>query len=144
VAITLSTTFADNLLGTSGTAGVAEQIGGGTLVIYASGGSPPAGPNESSTGTVLATFTFNAAGSQGSPLGGSMTLSFNPADGGQTVVAGNTGTADYFRVINSGSVALIQGSVSATSGDWILSSTNITSGDNVTITGTATIAWTVS
>jgi hypothetical protein len=69
-----------------------------------------------------------------------MNLSFSS----QTVVAGNTGTADYFRVINSGSVALIQGSVSATSGDWILSSTNITSGDNVTITGTATIAWTVS
>jgi hypothetical protein len=140
VAITLSTTFTDNLLGTSGTAGVAEQIGGGTLIIYASGGSPPAGPNEAATGTALATFTFSAAGSQGSPSGGSMNLAFST----QTVVASNTGTADYFRIINSGSVALIQGSVGTSAADWILSSTTITSGDNVTITGTGTIAWTVS
>lgn len=139
VAITLSNTFTDNLLGT-GTLGVANQIGGGTLVVYASGGTPPAGPNEAATGTVLATFTFSAAGSQGTPAAGSMTLAFAAT----TVVAGNTGTADYFRVISSGSVALIQGSIAVSGGDWNLSSTSITTGDNVSITGTPTISWVVS
>lgn len=138
--VTLSTTFTDTLLGTAATAGVAEQIGGGTLVVYASGGSPPPGPNEPFTGTALATFTFSAANLQGTPAGGSMNLAF----ANQTVVAGNTGTADYFRVINSGAVALIQGSVGVSGADWNLTSVSITSGDNVTITGTATIAWVTS
>jgi len=139
VSITLSNTFTDNLLGT-GTQGVATQIGGGTLVLYSSGGSPPAGPNEVATGTVLATFTFSAAGSQGTPAAGSMTLSFAAL----TVVATGTGTADYFRVISSGSVALIQGSVGTSASDWNLSNTVITSGDNVAITGTPTFSWVVS
>jgi hypothetical protein len=139
VSITLSNTFTDNLLGT-GTEGVATQIGGGTLVLYASGGSPPAGPNEGSSGTVLATFTFSAAGSQGSPSAGSMTLSFAAT----TVTATGTGTADYFRVISSGSVALIQGSVATSAADWNLSSTAITSGDSVQITGTPTFSWVTS
>lgn len=137
--ITLSNTFTDNLLG-HGDVTVADQIGGGTLVVYASGGSPPAGPNESATGTVIATFTFSAGSAQGSPSGGSMNLAF----ANQTVVAGNSGTADYFRIINSGSVALIQGSVGISAADWVLSSVSVTSGDNVTITGTGTIAWTTS
>lgn len=139
MAITLSNTFTDNLLG-HGDVTVADQIGGGTLVIYASGGSPPAGPNEAPSGSVLATFTFSAGSAQGSPSGGSMNLSFVT----QTVVAGNTGTADYFRVISSAPAALIQGSVGLSGADWILSSVSITSGDNVTITGTGTIAWTTS
>jgi hypothetical protein len=139
MAITLSTTFTDNLLGT-GTEGVATQIGAGTLVLYASGGSPPAGPNESPVGTVLATFTFNSAGSQGSPSGGSMTLSFSAT----TVTASGSGTADYFRILNSGSTALIQGSVGVSGADWDLSSTTVNNGDNVSITGTPTISWVVT
>lgn len=139
MAITLSSTFSNNLLGT-GTQGVANQIGGGTLVLYASGGSPPAGPNEAATGTVLATFTFSAAGSQGTPSAGSMTVAFAAT----TVVATGTGTADYFRVNNSGSAALIQGSVGVSGSDWNLTSPAITSGDNVTITGTPSISWVVS
>lgn len=139
MAITLSNTFTNNLLGHADVT-VADQIGGGTLVVYASGGSPPAGPNEAATGTVLATFTFSASTAQGTPSGGSMNLSF----AAQTVVAGNSGTADYFRINSSVPVALIQGSVGVSGTDWILSSTNITSGDNVTITGTGTIAWTTS
>jgi hypothetical protein len=139
MAITLSTTFTDNLLGT-GTEGVATQIGSGTLVLYASGGSPPAGPNEGPTGTVLATFTFSAAGSQGSPSGGSMTIVFTAT----TVTATGSGTADYFRILNSGSTALIQGAVSTTGADWNLSSTTVNNGDNVAITGTPSISWVVS
>jgi hypothetical protein len=140
MSITLSSTFTDNLLGTSSTAGVAEQIGAGTLVLYASGGSPPAGPNESATGTVLATFTFSSAGSQGSPSAGAMTIVFNAT----SVTATGTGTADYFRILNSGSTALIQGSVSTTGADWNLSSVTVNSGDSVAITGTPSISWVVT
>lgn len=137
MAITISNSFANLLLGTNTAAGVAEQIGSGTLVLYASGGSPPAGPNEAATGTVLATFTFNNAASQGSPSSGSMNLSFAAL----TVTASNSGTADYFRIINSGSTALIQGAVGTSGQDWNLSSVSITSGDNVAITGTPTVSW---
>lgn len=139
MAITLSTTFTDNLLGT-GTEGVATQIGSGTLVLYASGSSPPAGPNESATGTVLATFTFSSAGSQGSPSGGSMTIVFAATN----VTATGSGTADYFRILNSGSTALIQGLVNTTGADWNLSSTTVSNGDNVSITGTPSISWVVT
>jgi hypothetical protein len=135
LAILLSNTFANDLLEHSGVA-VADQFGGGTLVIYS--GTPPTGPNESLAGnTVLATFTFNSAALQGSPSGGSMTLSL----ASQTVTASNTGTATFFRIINSGSVALIQGTMGT---DFVLSSNNITSGDNITITGTPTVAWTTT
>jgi hypothetical protein len=139
VTISISTTFADNLLGT-GTDGVATQIGGGLLVMYASGGSPPAGPNEPFVGSTIATFTFSAAGSQGSPSGGVMDVTF--ASTVETAI--NTGTADYFRVINSSNIPLVQGSVGTSNTDWNLSSVSITSGDSVTITGTPTILWTVS
>lgn len=138
MAITLSNTFADNLLGT-GTEGVATQIGSGSLIIYS--GTPPAGPNESLAGnTVLATFTFSAAGSQGSPSAGVMDLSFSAT----TVTAAATGTATFFRILDSSPAALIQGSVGTSAADWVLSSTSISMGDNVTITGTPTIAWTTT
>jgi hypothetical protein len=142
VTITVSNTFTDDLLGhaTGSTAAVADQIGGGTLVLYASGSTPPAGPNESVIGTILATFTFSANSSQGSPSAGSMTISFSST----TVTAAAGGTADYFRIINSGAVALIQGSVGLSGADWNLSNTTIAMGDNVTVTGTPTISWAVT
>lgn len=139
MAITLSTTFTNNLLGT-GTQGVATQIGSGTLVLYASGGTPPPGPNEAVVGTALATFSFSAAASQGTPSAGSMTLAFAAT----TVTATGTGTADYFRIISSGSAALIQGSVGTSGADWNLSSVSVTSGDSIQITGTPSISWIVS
>jgi hypothetical protein len=138
MAIQLSTTFANNLLGT-GTQGVATQIGGGTLVAYS--GTPPVGPNEALSGnTALATWTFSAAGSQGTPSGGVMTLVFAAT----TVTASATGTATFFRMLSSGSNVLVQGSIATSGGDFNLSSTSITSGGTVSITGTPTIAWTVA
>lgn len=138
MSITLSNTFADNLLGT-GTEGVATQIGGGTLIVY--NGTPPAGPNEALSGnTALATFTFSAAGSQGSPAAGVMDIVFNST----TVTASATGTATFFRIANSSAGALIQGSVGTSGADWNLSSTSISSGDQISITGTPSIAWTTT
>lgn len=142
MSILLSTTFADALLAHDAVAGqsaVADQIGGGTLVAYA--GTAPTGPNEALAGdTVLATFTFSAASAQGSPSAGSMTLAFSAT----TVAAVATGTATFFRVLNSGGTALIQGTIGTSGADWNLSSTAITSGDNVSITGTPSISWTVT
>lgn len=139
MAILLSNTFANALLQHSGTA-VADQFGGGTLVAYS--GTPPAGPNEALSGnTVLATFTFSAGASWGSPAGGSITLALAAT----TVTASASGTATFFRVLNSGSAALLQGTMASPSGgDWNLNSVNITVGDNVAITGTPTISWTTT
>lgn len=138
MAILLSTTFTDNLLGT-GTEGVATQIGGGALVLYA--GTAPAGPNEALSGNpAIASFTFSAAGAQGTPASGSMTLAFAAT----TVAASATAPATFFRILNSGAVALIQGTVGTSGADFNLSSTAITSGDNVSITGTPTISWAVA
>ena len=138
MAILLSTTFTDGLLGT-GTQGVATQIGSGTLVIYS--GTAPAGPNEALSGnTALATFTFGAAASQGTPSAGSMTLAFAAT----TVTAAASATATFFRILSSTSAALVQGTVGTSGADFNLSSTAITSGDNVTITGTPTISWAVA
>lgn len=144
--ILLSSTFTDNLLGT-GTEGVATQIGGGTLVVWANSGSNPAGPNESTNGTALATFTFAAAGSQGSPSAGVMNLQFSAGSGTATnpiVTASASGTAAYFRINASGGTALIQGTVGTSGADFNLSSVAITSGDNVSITGTPSISWPVN
>jgi hypothetical protein len=142
MAILLSTTFANALLAHDAVAAqsaVADQLGGGTLVMYS--GTAPAGPNEALSGnTALATFTFSAAASQGTPSAGSMTLAFSAT----TVTAAATGTATFFRIISSGATALIQGTVGTSGADWNLTSTAITSGDNVSITGTPTIAWTVT
>lgn len=143
MAITLSNTFTAALLAhdaTGGQSAIADQVGGGTFVAYASGGSPPAGPNEAASGTVLATWTFSAASAQGTPAAGSMSLAFSS----QTVTAGNNGTADYFRVLNSSGTALIQGTIGVSGADWNISSTTVTSGDQMAITGTGTISWVTS
>lgn len=138
MAILLSSTFTNALLQHSGTS-VADQFGGGTLVVYS--GTPPTGPNESLSGnTVLATFSFQAAASWGAPSTGVENLAFVA----QTVTASASGTATFFRILNSGGSALLQGTVGASGADFNLSSVSITSGDNVAITGTPTIAWTTT
>lgn len=135
--ILMGSTFANALLQHTGTS-VADQLGAGTLVGYS--GTAPAGPNEALSGnTVLFTFTFGSAAAQGTPSGGTMTLALSAS----TVSAAATGTATFFRIISSGSTALVQGTISTAGADWNLSSTSITSGDNVTITGTPSISWPV-
>lgn len=136
--ILLSNAFANALLQHSGTS-LADQFGGGSIVVYS--GTPPTGPNEALSGnTVLATWAFAAATSWAAPSGGVETLDIPTT----TVTASATGTATFFRVLNSGSTALLQGTVGTSGADFNLSSTGITSGDNVAITGTPTIAWTTT
>lgn len=136
--ITLSSAFANALAAHDATAAqssVADQIGGGSLVIYGAGSGTPAGANESlDSNAVLATFTLSAASAQSSAAG-VISLAFSAT----TVTAASTGTATFFRILSSGSTSLIQGLISTSGADFNLSSTAITSGDNVSITGTPTL-----
>jgi hypothetical protein len=142
MAITLSNTFVNALLAHSATAGqsaLADQIGGGTVVIYS--GTAPAGPNTALSGnTVLATFTLSASTSQGAASGGSMNLAFSAT----TVTASASGTATFFRMLNSTPAALIQGTVGTSGADFNLTNTTIASGDSVSFTGTPSISWPVA
>jgi hypothetical protein len=140
MAITLSTSFANALMQHTGTS-VADQLGGGSLVIYS--GTPPTGPNEALSGnTALATFTFAAAASWAAPSGGVETLDIPTP----TVAAAATGTATFFRMLGSADTTTgrVQGTVGTSGSDWNLSSTAISSGDNVSITGTPSISFPVA
>jgi hypothetical protein len=140
MAITLSSAFVTVLEGTSSTAGLVEQIGGGSLVLYS--GTPPTGANEALAGdTVLATFAISAAGSQTVEVSTPWQVQLSLA--ATTVTATGTGTASFWRILNSGATCLIQGTAGTSGADWNLSSTAITSGDNVSITGSPTIGWPV-
>lgn len=136
MAILLSNTFANALLQHGGTA-VADQLGGGTLVVYS--GTPPAGPNEALSGnTVLGTWTYAAGASWGAPSNGVISQNIPVT----TVTAAATGIATFFRMLSSGAAALVQGTVAqGGGGDWNMNATSITLGDNLTITGVPTIAW---
>ena len=102
------------------------------LRIYESTGTPPATPATAANGTVLAEITlpsdWMAAASSGSKaLAGTW----------QDASANATGTADYFRIYNSGdTTCYIQGTVStviAGTGDMQLDNTSISTGQSVTI-----------
>ncbi len=103
--------------------------GAGILRIY--GGARPAGPGTATTETVLAEVTL-ADPAFGAPATGVKNLT-DPA----AVTAAATGTATWFRILDSGGVAHFDGKVTATGGggDLTLSTTSLTSGLSVDITG---------
>lgn len=134
MAITLSSVFSQAIMVHGGSA-VADQVGGGTIIVYS--GTPPTGANEGLSGnTVLATWTLAGSSSQIS-TSGVIALAF--ASGITTVAAAASGTATFFRILNSTPAALIQGSVGTSGADFNLSSVVVTTGDNVSITGTPSI-----
>ena len=93
------------------------------------GASP--GVDSAATGTLLATLPLSAsafgAWGSGSALANAIT---------QDASADATGTAGYFRALNSGSGAVIDGTVTATGGggDMILNSVSIVAAATVDIT----------
>ena len=107
--------------------------GAGTLKIYT--GTPPADADTAASGTLLATLTLSdpafGAAADANP-GGRATASTITGD----TSADNTGTAGYFRALDSNGVCIIQGTVTATSGggDLELNSTSINSGVAVNVT----------
>src|SRR5690349_17987784 len=106
-----------------------DYLDGGTLEIRS--GSKPASPNDSATGTLLATLTFPSP-SFAAAAGRSATVGTIA-----TVLGSATGTAGHFRAKSSGGTAYVDGTVSATGGggDLTLNSTTITAGEDVSITG---------
>lgn len=146
MSITLSATFANALMAHDATAAqsaVVDQIVGGSLVLYACA-TPPDGANEAITqhaaATVLATFALDGTVADfGAPTAGVQPLKFTGNVTTPTVTATATGTASFFRILSSGATSLLQGLVATSASDWNLSSVAITSGDNVSITGTPTL-----
>ncbi len=123
MAITINTTLKNTLLD-----GIDTVFNGGTLTIRT--GSAP-GANNAASGTVLATITlpadaFAAASSGTKALSGTW----------QDTSADATGTAAHFRLVNSGSTQVLEGTVTATGGggDMTLDNTSIAAGQQVTIT----------
>jgi hypothetical protein len=110
---------------------ITALLNSGTLKIYT--GSQPA-EDGSITGTLLATLTFGAT-AFGASSGGTATA--NAITSG---TAGNTGTAGYFALEESGGTVVATGTVGTSGCDLNLNSTSISSGASVscssfTITG---------
>lgn len=109
----------------------ALDAGSGAGTIQIRSGSRPAGPGTTATGTLLATVTlidpaFGAASS------GVATLT-DP----NSVTAVADGTATWFRALDSNSVAVFDGRVTATGGggDLTLATTTISTGLSIDVTG---------
>lgn len=116
--------------------------GAGVLRIYS--GAQPAGPGTAASGTLLAEFTLSDPAFS-SAVAGVATLDITPAV--QDASANNTGTAGYFRLLDSTEAAatglgVVDGTVTATGGggDITLNTVSITASALVDITsGTITM-----
>ncbi len=124
------------LAATARNAGLAAILGlvdggpaAGTMQIRT--GAKPSTPQDTASGTLLATVTFQDP-AFGSPTAGSAAVS-DPA----AVTAVATGTAGWCRIADSTGAAVMDGTVTATGGggDLTLASTSISSGQTIDITG---------
>jgi len=114
----------------AGTA-LTDLLNSGSIQIR-TGASP--GVDSAATGTLLGTLPLSAT-AFGAWAAGSATANAITQDAS----ADATGTAGYFRALNSGSGAVIDGTVTVTSGggDLELNSISITSGGTIDITSWA-------
>jgi hypothetical protein len=114
-----------------------SNAGAGPAVAQIRSGSQPASADNAATGTVLATFTFSDP-AFGAAVAGVATVDVTPA---LTVAASATGTAGWYRLMDSNAATVIDGSVTATGGggDMQINDTGLVSTVGVTITG-----WTIS
>ncbi len=109
----------------AGTA-LTDLLGSGSIEIR-TGTSP--GVDSAATGTLLATLPLSAT-AFGTWAAGSATANAITQDAS----ADATGTAGYFRALNSGSGAVIDGDVGTSCTDMILNSVAITAGATVDVT----------
>jgi hypothetical protein len=107
------------------------DLGSGAGTIQIRSGTRPATPNDTATGTLLATVTL-ADPAFGAAATGVATLT-DPA----SVTGAAAGTATWFRALDSDSNAVFDGSITATGGggDLTLNTTTISVGLTVDITG---------
>lgn len=100
--------------------------GAGTLQVWQ--GSQPA-LNGALAGTLLATLTFSAtAFPTATAAGGTVTATANAITNG---IAGNTGTAQYFALVQFGGTVVATGTCGTASSDLNLSTTSISAGQTV-------------
>lgn len=111
-------------------AAIVTAIGSaGLLKIYT--GTQPANPDTAITSqTLLSTHT---CGTPFAPASSSAHPSVLTANAIGSATAGNTGTAAWFRITQSGGTAVVDGSAGTSSADLILNSTSFTSGQTVSI-----------
>lgn len=110
----------DNLINTG--------AGTATLTIYS--GSQPANPNTALSGnTALATFNL-ANPAFGTAASGAIALSGVPLSD----AADATGTATFFRIVDRGGAAVVDGTVGTSGADLNLTTTSISTGVTVEIT----------
>lgn len=117
------------------TAVAAAADAGTAAVIRILTGTPPANPDASESGTLLATLTCSASISSGiSDTGTAARLTFAAITSDSSADA--TGTATYFRLLTqTGGTAIAQGTVGTSSADLILNTTAVTSGSTVSMSG---------
>lgn len=108
------------------------DAGSGAATVQVRTGSQPASANDAATGTLLVTITLNDP-AFGAASSGVATLDVDPELTGTAVA---TGTAGWFRLLDSTGATVLDGSVTATGGggDMTLASTSIASGAEVSIT----------
>lgn len=108
---------------------VLARAANGSLVIY--GGTPPADANAAlSSNPVLASLTLSASPFPAASSGASTATSGITADSS----ADATGTATFFRVLETGgTVVVFQGTVGTSGAELNLSSTSIVTGGNVSV-----------
>jgi hypothetical protein len=107
--------------------------GAGKLQIRS--GTQPAGPDSTATGTLLAEITLDDA-AFGAAAAGVATLAGTPL----TVTAVASGTASWFRVLDSNSVAVLDGSVGVSGADLLVNTVTVSTGLDVEISdGTMTM-----
>jgi hypothetical protein len=105
----------------------------GTLQIRS--GTQPAGPDSTATGTLLAELTLHDA-AFGAAAAGVATLAGTPL----TVTAVASGTASWFRVLDSNGVAVFDGSVGVSGADLLVNTVTVSTGLDVEISdGTMTM-----
>jgi hypothetical protein len=109
--------------------------GAGTVQIRT--GSQPADPDDAATGTLLCTITLNDP-AFGAAVDGVKTADVTPA---LTAAAVATGTAGWYRGLDSNAASVIDGAVSASGGggEMQLNTTALVSGVDVTI-----LSWVVT
>lgn len=105
--------------------------GAGKIRIYT--GTQPASANDPVSGTLLAEITLNDP-AFGAAVLGAATVDSSPAISGSV---SSTGTAGWWRGLDSDDNVVCDGSVTATGGggDITIATTSLTSGGSVTITG---------
>lgn len=107
--------------------------GAGKLQIRS--GTQPAGPDSTATGTLLAEITLHD-GAFAAASAGVATLASTPL----SVTAVASGTATWFRVLDSNAVAVLDGSVGVSGADLIVNTVAVSTGLTVEISdGTLTM-----